>query len=180
IGPASGTLVTTVKMTRVSSSAGMIIQHFDFDVRCGGERVYAGDTHFGFFSKSALANQVGLKDSALLVPGPAEAAGWSGQVPDNPPFPDKMLRMVDTITGATNQGGPKGLGWVEGRALVNPDTWFFKSHFFQDPVWPGSLGLESLVQLMKVWAHRSWGSPPTGWHATAAGQPHQWTYRGQI
>src|SRR5262249_19742825 len=147
VGRASGTLVTTVKMTRVSSSAGMIIQHFDFDVRCRGERVYAGDTHFGFFSKSALANQVGLKDAALVVPGPAEAGGWSGPVPGGAPFPDAMLRMVDTVTWATNEGGPKGLGSVEGRARVNPDAWFFKAHFFQDPVWPGSLGLESVVQL---------------------------------
>jgi 3-hydroxymyristoyl/3-hydroxydecanoyl-(acyl carrier protein) dehydratase len=90
-------------------------------------------------------------------------------------------------------------GVIEGRSRVNPDAWFFKAHFFQDPVWPGSLGLESLVQLLKVFAYRRWGSPrsrvglvednlrsPTrsvsegGWQALVPGVPHRWTYRGQI
>src|SRR5262249_16267560 len=34
VTPQSGTLTTTVKITRVSQSAGMIIQHYDFDLRC--------------------------------------------------------------------------------------------------------------------------------------------------
>jgi 3-hydroxymyristoyl/3-hydroxydecanoyl-(acyl carrier protein) dehydratase len=63
---------------------------------------------------------------------------------------------------------------------VNPDSWFFKAHFFGDPVWPGSLGLESLVQLMKVCAHRRWGDPPAGWQTMAPGSAHRWAYRGQI
>ena len=128
--------------------------------------------------KSALANQVGLKDARLL-PRPAGEV-WSGPVPTDPPFPDPMLRMVDTITWATTTGGPKGLGMVEGRARVNPEAWFFRAHFFGDPVWPGSLGLESLVQLIKVYAHRRWGDPPAGWQAMVPGSPHRWAYRGQI
>src|SRR4029077_20866129 len=46
----SGTLTTHVKMTKVSHSGGMIIQHYDFDLRCEGEPVYVGNTYFGFFS----------------------------------------------------------------------------------------------------------------------------------
>jgi 3-hydroxymyristoyl/3-hydroxydecanoyl-(acyl carrier protein) dehydratase len=37
---------------------------------------------------------------------------------------------------------------VIGRIAVDPSFWFFKAHFFQDPVWPGSLGLESFLQLV--------------------------------
>jgi 3-hydroxymyristoyl/3-hydroxydecanoyl-(acyl carrier protein) dehydratase len=84
------------------------------------------------------------------------------------------------INWCSTDGGPKGLGSVEGRSRVNPDAWFFQAHFFQDPVWPGSLGLESLVQLMKVYAHRRWGDPADGWQAMALGQQHKWAYRGQI
>ncbi len=47
-------------------------------------------------------------------------------------------------------GGPKGLGFIRGTTDVNADAWFFKAHFFEDPVWPGSLGLESFLQLLKV------------------------------
>jgi 3-hydroxymyristoyl/3-hydroxydecanoyl-(acyl carrier protein) dehydratase len=180
VGPDAGRLTTRVKLTKVSPAAGMIILSFDFEVRRGNDRVYAGDTTFGFFTRSALANQVGLTNVQLLSPGPVERSGWSGPVPADPPFPDAMLRMVDTITWCSAEGGRKGFGSVEGRARVNPDAWFFKAHFFQDPVWPGSLGLESLVQLMQVYAHRRWGDPPAGWQAMAPGRPHRWTYRGQI
>src|SRR5262249_29848854 len=48
-----GTLATTVKITKVSSSAGMIIQNYDFTVRSGGRAIYQGNTDFGFFSKTA-------------------------------------------------------------------------------------------------------------------------------
>lgn len=176
--PDAGTLVTHVKLTKVSPAAGMIILQFDFAVSNGAGPIYSGDTTFGFFTKSSLANQVGLKD-ARFQPRPGGEM-WSGPVSTDPPFPDSTLRMVDRIEWATTTGGPKGLGMVEGRARVNPEAWFFEAHFFGDPVWPGSLGLESLVQLMKVWAHRRWGDPPAGWQAMAPGTSHKWAYRGQI
>jgi acyl transferase domain-containing protein/3-hydroxymyristoyl/3-hydroxydecanoyl-(acyl carrier protein) dehydratase len=178
IHPDSGTLLTNVKLTKVSPAAGMIIVQFEFAVRTAAGPVYSGDTTFGFFTKSALANQVGLKDARFL-PLPAGDV-WSGPVSTVPPFPVPMLRMVDRIDWGTTSGGPKGLGVVEGRARVNLDAWFFRAHFFGDPVWPGSLGLESLVQLMKVYAHRRWGDPPTGWQAMAPRSAHKWAYRGQI
>ena len=158
----------------------MLIQHFTFDVRAGDRPVYTGETTFGFFSRAALVNQVGLTGVPMMVPGEIEQAGWSGPVPADPPFPDDRLRMIDTIHWATADGGPRGLGSVEARATVNPDAWFFKAHFYQDPVWPGSLGLESLIQAMKVWAVRRWGAPANGWQATALNKPHTWAYRGQI
>jgi 3-hydroxymyristoyl/3-hydroxydecanoyl-(acyl carrier protein) dehydratase len=91
-----------------------------------------------------------------------------------------MLRMAESITWCTKTGGPKGFGSVEGRSRVEPGAWFFKAHFHHDPVWPGSLGLESLVELMKIYAHRRWGNPVDGWQAMAANEPHRWAYRGQI
>ena len=33
------------------------------------------------------------------------------------------------------------------KAIV-ADQWFFKAHFYQDPVQPGSLGLEALLQAL--------------------------------
>src|SRR5262249_20993654 len=46
VRPNSGTLTTIVKVTKVSTSAGMIIQNYDFAVRASGEPVFAGDTYF--------------------------------------------------------------------------------------------------------------------------------------
>jgi 3-hydroxymyristoyl/3-hydroxydecanoyl-(acyl carrier protein) dehydratase len=71
---------------------------------------------------------------------------------------------------------------------VDPSAWFFQAHFYQDPVWPGSLGLQSFLQLLQYLAWRRWCQektatvPPTEaeWQAPALGVRHQWTYRGQI
>jgi 3-hydroxymyristoyl/3-hydroxydecanoyl-(acyl carrier protein) dehydratase len=180
VHPDAGTLRIKVKMTRVSSSGGMIIQHYDYEVTCAGQAVYVGNTYFGFFSKDALANQIGLKDVQLMMPTANETHAWKGLLPTSAPFPDDMLRMVDTIDWCSDRGGPKGLGSVSGRATVNPAAWFFKAHFHQDPVWPGSLGLESFLQLLKLFAQRRWGHPANGYQAVALQRPHQWVYRGQI
>src|SRR5260370_36704338 len=50
IGTETGTLTTTVNITRVSHSGGMIIQNYDFSVRAGNRLVYDGNTYFGVFS----------------------------------------------------------------------------------------------------------------------------------
>ena len=64
---------------------------------------------------------------------------------------------------------------------VDPSFWFFQAHFYQDPVWPGSLGLESFLQLLKFAAWKRWGDRPQGgWQTVALNQPHEWTYRGQV
>ena len=56
-----------------------------------------------------------------------------------------------------------------------------RPHFLNDPVWPGSLGLESLLQLLKVVAARRWGAGSRSvFESPAIGQSHRWTYRGQI
>src|SRR5262249_41947407 len=78
-------------------------------------------------------------------------------------------------------GGPHGCGFVRGSKAVNPGEWFFQAHFFRDPVWPGSLGLESFLQLLQVVAARRWGvSPATRWQVAAHGVPPTWVYRGQV
>ncbi len=74
-----------------------------------------------------------------------------------------------------------GWGSIVGTKRVDPSEWFFAAHFFQDPVCPGSLGLESFQQLLKVVAARRWGvDPGTRFESVGLGDLHRWTYRGQI
>jgi 3-hydroxymyristoyl/3-hydroxydecanoyl-(acyl carrier protein) dehydratase len=64
---------------------------------------------------------------------------------------------------------------------VDPDEWFFKAHFYQDPVCPGSLGVESFLQLMKYAAIKKWpGLINTHRFETLTDVEHQWSYRGQV
>jgi acyl transferase domain-containing protein/3-hydroxymyristoyl/3-hydroxydecanoyl-(acyl carrier protein) dehydratase len=179
VGPDSGTLSITVTMTKVSNSAGMIIQHYDFCVRRAGRVVYEGDTYFGFFSKGALANQVGIREAKPYQPAAAEIARARPlALPDAAPLPDVRLRMIDGIDLWVPDGGSRGLGFVRGTKKVDPGEWFFKAHFYQDPVCPGSLGLESFLQLLRAVARDRWGDVPT--HTVAIGKPHTWVYRGQV
>ncbi len=66
--------------------------------------------------------------------------------------------MVDRIDAYVSDGGPHGLGFVAGSKRVDPSAWFFQAHFQGDPVWPGSLGLESFLQLLKVVARAAVGT----------------------
>jgi 3-hydroxymyristoyl/3-hydroxydecanoyl-(acyl carrier protein) dehydratase len=128
-----------------------------------------------------LANQVGIREAKVPWPTETEMSrAENGVLPHEPPFPDDMLRMVDRIDYIPG-GGKHGQGLVVGRIAVDPGFWFFKAHFYQDPVWPGSLGLESFVQLLKYVAWKRWGEPPgKAWQTVAYNQPHEWVYRGQV
>ena len=189
VTPTSGTLTTKVKITKVSQSGGMIIQNFDYHLSCNGEPVYVGDTYFGFFSKASLANQVGIRDAKVFVPSEEESTRSSRfECPDAAPFANAEFQMVDNAELLLD-GGPHGLGFVRGTMGVDPSAWFFKAHFYQDPVVPGSLGLESFFQLMKFYAVARWRlgadarfqTPSQRLDAkTSKPVPHEWVYRGQV
>ena len=180
VGPDVGTLTMAVTMSKVSKSAGMVIQHYDMLVTCAAGKVYEGTTYFGFFTKDALANQVGMPQAKVLyLTDDQKTPGVL--LPADPPFPAPMLRMVDRIDGYLPSGGRAGMGLVQGSVTVDPSFWFFRAHFYQDPVWPGSLGLESFLQLLKFAAWKRWGDPPAGgWQTVAPNCRHEWTYRGQV
>lgn len=182
IYPNIGTLTIKVHITRASSSGGMIIQHYDYEVHSRLGLAYKGNTYFGFFSKQALSQQVGIRDAVLHAPTAAELSrARSFDFPETGLFPKTQMRMIDRVEVLVADGGPRGLGFVKGTKRVNPEEWFFKAHFYQDPVCPGSLGLESFLQLLKVLMVDRFAIAETGrLEAIAVGQPHEWIYRGQI
>ncbi len=185
VTPATGTLATRIKITNVSQSGGMIIQNYDMEIRCAEGIVYKGDTYFGFFSKQSLANQVGIRDATPYEPDEVSyARGTSFTYPSAAPYPGDMMRMVSDVTLFDPQGGPNDLGFIRGTTPVDPERWFFKAHFYEDPVWPGSLGLESLIQLLKIVVVEQWGEEKDlskcDFEVMALNKTHHWIYRGQI
>jgi 3-hydroxymyristoyl/3-hydroxydecanoyl-(acyl carrier protein) dehydratase len=176
------TLSTTVTANKISKSAGMILQQYHFAIESDEGVVYDGVADLGFFHPSSLARP----DGAAGVPAStaSEAQGTlarSFAYPTGPPFPDSSWRMVDEIDDLRLAGGPHGLGSVRGSARVDPESWLFKAHFLDDPVWPGSLGQEAMLQLLKVAARERFGATVLD-HFEAPGLAiaHSWTYRGQI
>jgi 3-hydroxymyristoyl/3-hydroxydecanoyl-(acyl carrier protein) dehydratase len=187
------------RMSKVSEAVDMIIEHFDFQVLRQGKTLYEGNTYFGFFTKEALANQVGIREPGFepFEPDPEELARGRGVdlpveapiFPEDPgrveapalSMPARALGMIDKIEVFIPDGGPQGLGFIRGVKTVDPEEWFFRAHFFQDPVCPGSLGIESFLQLFKFAAIHRWpGLTRTHGFEIEEDMSHTWTYRGQV
>jgi acyl transferase domain-containing protein/3-hydroxymyristoyl/3-hydroxydecanoyl-(acyl carrier protein) dehydratase len=178
----AGTLTTRVRVLGVSRTAEMILQRYEFAVRSRDGLIYDGVTEFGFFHPRALMKQVGIRGAAQYEPHADEQTrAESFLCPNAFPFPEPSWRMIEQIDLRLADGGPHGLGLVRGSTRVDPGAWFFKAHFKEDPVWPGSLGLESIVQLLKAVAVAQWDvSPGSAFESPVLALTHHWTYRGQI
>jgi 3-hydroxymyristoyl/3-hydroxydecanoyl-(acyl carrier protein) dehydratase len=92
-----------------------------------------------------------------------------------------QLNFLDRVMVIEN-GGHHGQGYIFANKHVNPDDWFFACHFYQDPVMPGSFGIEAVIQSMQVYALQfDLGKQFVSPHFEPV--PHQqssWKYRGQI
>lgn len=184
VRPDDEVLVMRAKMTRVSRSGGMVIQHFDFGVYGqSGDPIHVGTTYFGFFTETALADQKGLRD---ITPHALSAAERSRsrapmRVPDTAPMPTPKWRMIDRVDLWVDDAGTHGQGFLEGSIDVDPSFWFFAAHFHEDPVWPGSLGLEAFLQLLKVYAIDRFDlGAEARFRTMPLGHEHRWEYRGQV
>jgi PfaB family protein len=202
--PAENTLTTRTRLTQVSRAGDMTIEQFDLQIYQSGVKIYEGDTSFGFFTQEALAIQTGIRGGAenAYVPGAEEIKNAeSFNIKHEPPFapydkhyvndkidrahplsmPAKAVLMLDQIDMYIPEGGSFGLGFIRGTKKVDPDEWFFKAHFFQDPVCPGSLGIESFLQLIRFIAIKRFKHLEYS-HSfeLLTKTPHSWIYRGQI
>jgi len=200
IFPDAGMLTIRSRMTNATQAGDTLLQDYDMQVWRDGRIVYDGTTMFGFFTDAALAQQVGVRDAdeRRHVPTPNETARgeqfdldtYAPLTPDDDDveigsaaaMPARAMRMIDSVDLFVPDGGSHGLGYIRGVALVDPRAWFFQAHFYQDPVWPGSLGLEAFLQLLKVVALSRWPEleKTHRFEPIAIGSKHTWIYRGQI
>ncbi|MFN7164851.1 MAG: beta-ketoacyl synthase N-terminal-like domain-containing protein, partial [Hyphomonas sp.] len=184
IGPRDGTLCVGTTLSSFSKVGPMTIVAFDVAARLKtGEPVMDLTTRFGFFPAAALVRQAGLPitetDRGYLAL-PASAKDLS---PADPRLATDQLRMLDGADYFDPQGGAAGLGLIRGRQAVDPSAWYFKAHFFNDPVQPGSLGLDALEQLlMRAVLLKVSPSELAGKVAEtpAIGERVKWSYRGQV
>ena len=191
IVPGSGPLRTRARITSISKTAGMIIEAFHVECFLGERRVYEMSTVFGFFPKEAFEDQAGLPASdeeRARITAPSQAAIDLAPRPARffegaARLPGEMLRMLDRVTGWWPEGGSKGLGYLRAEKDVDPGEWFFKAHFFQDPVQPGSLGVEALCQLLQLcMLERGMadGLARPRFEPLILGRAASWKYRGQV
>ena len=195
VTPRTAVLRTRAELRDISRLGDVIIESFTARTTAVNgpdeEVVFEIDTVFGFFPAEALAQQPGLAPSdadrrRLNEPGnlhvdlrqrPGAYFGGSAGLPG------PMLLMLDRVTGYWPQAGEAKLGRVRAEKDLDAGEWFFKAHFFQDPVQPGSLGIQAMCNLLQ-WCLTERGttaglSEPR-FEPMMTGQPVTWKYRGQV
>lgn len=189
--PVGGILRTKVTLVSISQTAGMIIETFKVEQFIGDKSVFTMSTVFGFFPKEAFENQAGLPvsdEARARIEAPSEFFVDLTERPARycdsaPRLAGPMLLMLDRVTGYWPEGGRAKLGYLRAEKTVDPDEWFFKAHFFQDPVQPGSLGIEAMCQLLQFYMlERDMGAGLAHPHfePVMLGRAVTWKYRGQV
>ena len=176
--PDSGTLKTTAKLTGVSLAGGMTIVNFLVETRNeAGELVFDMKTVFGFFPKEALAAQAGIPagEDAFNSTATRDGEGTLVGIRDER-LPGAYLTNIGPVRKISD-------GVYAASQPVDPESWYFRAHFCQDPVQPGSLGIEAMLQLLQVAMLDQGldeGLEDTRFEAVAMGEPLTWKYRGQV
>ncbi len=175
-------------------SAGIIIQKFSFELSSEGTPFFRGETTFGFFTGETMAKQAGLDGGGKSTPRqligeqaiPLDLKSLTTmQDPSNKrtyySLPRRRMRFLDEIQILPDNMGLK-VESIYGSKMIDPKEWFFDCHFYQDPVMPGSLGVEAVFEALKAYAlHFRLGDHFINPHfGLEAGQDVTWKYRGQI
>jgi acyl transferase domain-containing protein/3-hydroxymyristoyl/3-hydroxydecanoyl-(acyl carrier protein) dehydratase len=196
VPPGTAVLRSRVELRDVSRLGDVIIESFTATCTmlggpADGQVAFEMETVFGFFPAQALASQVGLPPSAAERARLAEPCEYRVDLRARPPrfcagtarLPGPMLITLDRVTGYWPGAGPAGLGRVRAEKDVEPGEWFFKSHFFQDPVMPGSLGIQAMCSLLQ-WYLIERGTTDSlacpRFEPIMTGHPLTWKYRGQV
>ena len=91
-----------------------------------------------------------------------------------------QLNFLDAVS-IVEGGGKVGVAYIFGERTVDATDWFFRYHFHQDPVMPGSLGVEAIIELLQTYALKNdLGAGFTNPRFIAPATEVVWKYRGQI
>ncbi|MGL4711791.1 MAG: 3-hydroxyacyl-[acyl-carrier-protein] dehydratase FabA, partial [Shewanella sp.] len=161
------TIVNDSRLLSTVIAGSNIIQNFSFELSCDGEPFYQGKAVFGYFKGDALKNQLGIDNGKTTQPWHVQngiAADSqinlldkqhrSFNAPEGQPhyrLAGGQLNFIDKAE-IVAAGGKAGLGYLYAERTIDPSDWFFQFHFHQDPVMPGSLGVEAIIELMQTYA----------------------------
>jgi len=191
---AGQTIVTRARMLSSVAASGTVIQKFAFSLFCRDQLLLEGESVFGYFAVQTMLNQQGLDGGKPAAPwrrpGAAEAvgmvdlpalqAGAAGQAGFR--LAGGRLNMLEQAYVAP-AGGQYGKGYVYASHRNNPRDWYYPYHFYQDPVMPGSLGVEAMLQCLQIYAltnNLGAGLRAPRFSLPAGAPALSWRYRGQV
>ncbi|MDZ7845147.1 MAG: PfaB family protein [Anaerolineales bacterium] len=177
------TITNQIELLSSSTLQETIIQTYSFRLSCAGDTFYRGTSSFGYFTPRMLKSQAGLDGGKEIKP-------WKEEHPQA----GRWLQMTGPQSAASSlraalpeperlwiarDGGSKQHGYLYLNQAVDPQDWFFKTHFYQDPVMPGSLGVELISRALQSGA-AGLDLPAGKTWRVAPDQRTSWKYRGQI
>jgi PfaB family protein len=177
------TIHNRVQLLSSAALGSTIIQKYAFELSLDGRVFYHGESSFGYFTPGMLRSQAGLDAGQPRQPWQRENSGagsWlrvrtggPGRASGRPavPQPDRLW--------AAPGGGPHGQGYLYLTFQPDPQDWYFQAHFYQDPVMPGSLGVQLMIEAVRQGAAALGLEGASGWK-TAPGPAASWKYRGQV
>lgn len=188
------TVICKGRLLSTVVSSGTILQKFDFELICGKKSIYKGETIFGYFQPQVMVDQVGLDGGKATMPGYRRMgrANSEGICKDGQLLQSKVGKSSYRLAGGyldllddvivVKKGGTQRMGYVYASKEVNPQDWFFERHFYQDPVMPGSLGIEAIITAIQAYAlecdlGNCFKLPRFG---LVEGNSASWKYRGQL
>ena len=192
------TIVNKSVLLSTSMAGGAIIQSFSFDLSVNGDTFYRGGAVFGYFSADSLTNQLGIDNGNVTLP-------WFV----NHKIPQSEIKQIDLTNEQLNLftldekkpayrlaggqlnfvdkvsivegGGDHKLAYIYGERTIDASDWFFRYHFHQDPVMPGSLGVEAIIELLQCYAlTNDLGKQFKNPRFITSNTKVAWKYRGQI
>ena len=192
------TIINKSVLKSTSMAGGAIIQTFSFDLSVDDLCIYRGGAVFGYFSADSLTNQLGIDNGQITEPWFVTHNTPSSQLmqldltdqqsslfelnPNKPAYrlAGGQLNFVDQVT-IVEGGGKHQIAYVYGQRTIDASDWFFRYHFHQDPVMPGSLGVEAIIELLQCYAlQQDLGRSFTNPRFIAPETKVSWKYRGQI
>lgn len=187
--PNGGTLRTVVTFTNISQLGNTFIESFEVKTYQGNFLLQHMETVFGHFPKDALQRQQGLAISEEERTAHGMSSSYFVDLTERPSkfyagvlrLPTGKLSLLHRITGYWRT--ETGLARFRAEKDVDVQDWFFKAHFFQDPVQPGSLGIETMLELLKVaMIERDLGHGIENprFEPIAVGRLVEWKFRGQV
>jgi len=195
------TITNHTVLTSSVALGGTVLQNYTFELSIDGHVFYKGKSSFGFFPADMLKEQVGLDGGKMIDPWyrrEALAEKFYKRINLDSPYgkmklftapvekphyrlSDGQLRLLDSLIIAKDQG-EHGAGYVHAVRAIKVYDWFFTCHFYQDPVMPGSLGVEAMMQALQTFTiQQGIGADlPNPRFIQLPNHETKWKYRGQI
>ena len=168
------TVVIEARLTKHNKMKHMIVQKYEFVCKVGGKTVYTGKTSFGWFTPESMAAYKGIDNGKLDLSYEKDFQFFKQDQVQWYTKRSNRLQFFNDNDIYINESRNE----IRGRKTVDLKSWFFSCHFWRDPVMPGSLGVESMYELLEIYCMNERKDKTLRFEHNVG--EVEWKYRGQL